>query len=219
MTPKLASFVGYLRLLNGETSLALPLLNYARRSGLSDEALLLNLAFALRESGKSKDLDEAAAILGEVRQRFGDREKANLLLVTVIQNQGSISIADANRLFEPCPPTGFRYRMQSKIYFTIGYLARRRDAELAREYLAKSAELMVQACHLGEDQRHWNSLRKLLPNDIRKAHSEYFKDSGSAPAPPDSRDFTMDPLAGLQLQQIMEVAADHEQKPIVVAGR
>jgi serine/threonine protein kinase len=218
MTPRLASFVGYLRTLNDQCDQAIPLLRYSRRTGLNDEALLVNLAFALRQTG---EFDEAAAILDEVRQRFGDREKANLLLVSVIQrrDKGGISIDEANRLTDPIPPSGSRSRMLSSVYFNAGIMARRRDAELSQQCMAKSAQMLVEACRLGADLRHWNNLRRSLPQKIQDAHAEFFKGAGAEPAFPDNREFTIDPLAGLQLQQIIEVAADQVQKPIVVAGR
>ena len=221
MTRELASFVGYLRSLNGEFDQAVAMLRYARRSGLSDEALLTSLAYTLH---KTNQLDEAAAILEEIRQRFGDREQANLLLVEVIQNRdaakGGISVVDADKLIAACPATATRYRIQSKVYLKAGVLAKaRRNAELSRMYFAKSAELMVEACRLGEDLRQWNNMKNYLPKDIREQHSEFFGGSGTELAFPDSRDLTIDPLSGIQLPQIIEVAADQVQKHIVVAGR
>ena len=78
---------------------------------------------------------------------------------------------------------------------------------------------MVEACRLGEDLRQWNNMKNYLPKDIREQHSEFFGGSGTELAFPDSRDLTIDPLSGYQLPQIIEVAADQVQKPIVVAGR
>lgn len=219
MTPELASFVGYLRVLNGEIDLAVPTLRYAQRSGISDEPLLMNLAFCLAKGG---ELDEASAILEEVRQRYGDREKANLLLVKVLHNRdavdGGISLEKANELIEAVPESGNRYRLQSQIYLKEGIMARG-NATLSRQYFAKSAELMVEACRRGEDLRHWNNMRNLLPDEIRELHSKFFRKSGTEPAYPDNRDFTIDPLSGYQLPEIIKLAADQVQQPIVVAGR
>lgn len=219
MTPELASFVGYLRALNGEFNMAIAMMRYAQRSGQSGEPLLMNLAYCLNQVG---DLDEAAAILEEIRRRFGDREKANLLLVQVIQNRdvvnGGMSIEEANALIEAVPETGNRYRIQSFVYLKCGFKARR-NVELSRTYFARSAELMVEACRRGEDLRNWNNIRSLLPKDIREQHAEFFSKSGTESAFPDSRDFTIDPLTGFRLQQIIKVTADQVQQPIVVAGQ
>jgi len=222
LTPELASFVGYLQAVNGQCEAAVSRLEYARRMGVSHEALLVNLGYALHASGRN---GEAVEVLEEVRQRFGEHEIANVLLVRAIQNrdtlQGGISVADAESLMMPLPPSPLRFRTLSEIYLKNGLAAQNelKDPELARKYWNRSVELMKEACRHGLDLRYWNNIRPLLPEDITLKNQEFFRQAGSEMALRDGRECTMDPMQGWKLEDIRKTVVDQVQQPIVISAR
>ena len=222
LTPELASFVGYLLAVNGQCEQAVSRLRYARRMGVSHEALLVNLGYSLHASGRNA---EAVEVLEEVRQRFGEHEIANVLRVKAKQNrdtlQGGISVADAEELMMPLPPSALRFRTLSEIYLKSGHVAqgRLKNPRLAREYWEKSVELMKEACRRGADLRYWNNIRPLLPESIAVENQEFFKHAGSEMALRDGRECTMDPMVGWKLEDIRKTTVDQVQQPIVISSR
>ncbi|MFP6764276.1 MAG: protein kinase, partial [Planctomycetaceae bacterium] len=222
LTPELASFVGYLLAVNGQCEEAVSRLQYARRQGVSNEALLVNLGYALHASGRNA---EAVDVLEEVRQQYGEHEIANVLLVKAVQNRdtltGGISLADAEALMTPLPPSALRFRTLSEVYLMSALVARGRlkDPELARNYCDRSVELMKEACRRGMDLRYWNNIRPLLPEAVAARNQEFFKDAGLEMALRDGRECTMDPLTGWNLEDIRKTVVDHVQRPIVMSSR
>lgn len=207
-TPELASFVGYLRIHGAQDVAAIGMLQYARREGLNDEATLTNLAFALINRGDEISLKEAHAILQEIRQKYGDREPANLLLYWSLQNSDrKPTLKESLDLLTVCPETGLRLRMESLVYRIAG-LKSSNDPELSAQYFELAVDRLKRACELGQDKRHAALLRQVLPSEVLDANASFFEDVGSDPPLWDPRDFTIDPLAGKTHEEIEMLAVD-----------
>lgn len=220
--PELASFVAYLRIHSGQDPQAIGWLRYVRTAGLNDEATLTNLAHALINQGKLK---EAKAILEEVRQKFGDRVKANTMLVQVRQNLtshepgGGISLKDSLDLITACPRTAYRVQNESLAYEIAGVKVMKKDPDLHLQYCQKAAELLKEACRMGCDVRYWNALMARSPKAVQDANADFYNGPPTETPIWDSRVYTIDPLAGMTMEEVAELARDQVPEPILISGK
>jgi len=222
--PELASFVAYLRIHSGQDVAAIGLLRYVRKTGLNDEATLTNLAHALVNRGGDRNLKEAESILEEVRQKFGDRVKANTMLVQIRQNLtshvlgGGINLKDSLDLITACPRSAFRLQYESLAYEIAGVKALKEDRDLHLEYLQKAADLLKEACRMGCDVRYWNGFMARSPKAIRDANADFYDGPSSETPIWDPRVFTIDPLTGMTVEEVAELAKDQVPEPILIRG-
>ena len=220
--PELASFVAYLRIHSGQDPQAIGWLRYVRTAGLNDEATLTNLAHALINQG---ELKEAKAILEEVRQKFGDRVKANTMLVQVRQNltshepSGGISLKDSLDLITACPRTAYRVQYESLAYEIAGVKVMKKDPDLYLQYCQKAAELLKEACRMGCDVRYWNAFMARSPKAVQDANADFYNGPPTETPIWDSRVYTIDPLAGMTMEEVAELARDQVPEPILISGK